>query len=86
MKANSMEGLREIQQEERDEFARTCLHSEILIEDSPDYGQGRTITLRCARCRLNLLGYIVTGTRSYLSYVRECVKDYDVAYKHEESK
>ena len=43
------------------------------IRERQRTSSGRDITLRCGRCRLNLLTYIVDGSMSYLSYVRDCV-------------
>jgi hypothetical protein len=58
---------------ERNEFIANCHHTEILVEDNEPGYQQRQITLRCARCRLNLMTWNIEGEHSYLSYVRDCV-------------
>ena len=72
---NTMKELEIKQIEERREFVQLCPHTEVKVEDT-SFGSRRSITIRCARCDLNLVGYLVDNPQSYLSYVQECVKDY----------
>lgn len=70
---DSMKELEEKQHTEREVFVRNCPHTEVDIEDHGTGFRKRDITLRCKRCRLNLLTYCIDGSWSYLSYVRDCV-------------
>ena len=57
---------------EIEEFVKACPHTDVVVEEG-GFGGERTITLRCNRCQLNLLGFSVGHSCSYLSYVRDCV-------------
>ena len=72
---NTIKDLRETQQREIDKFIQDCPHLDITVEDE-SFGWERSITIRCKRCRLNLVGYIVNKSQSYLSYVRDCIAKY----------
>lgn len=65
--------IKERQRGEIEYFIEHCPHTDILIEDSSSGFRQRDITIRCKRCRLNLLTYVVDNGISYLSYVRDCV-------------
>ena len=71
----TIEGLRKKHRCEEDQFIGACPHVDVLVEDI-SFAFRRSITIRCKRCRLNLLGYVVDGSQSYLSYVRDCVNGY----------
>ena len=58
---------------ETQEFIDACLHTDVKVEDSSIGFRQRDITLRCGRCGLNLLTYVIDGDWSYLSYIRDCV-------------
>ncbi len=73
---DSMKELQEKQCKEREEFVNDCPHSDVKVEDCSEGFRKRSITLRCVRCRLNLVGYVIDGDLSYLSYVRDCVNGY----------
>ncbi len=60
--------------EEMESFIIACPHNDVLVEDVTVGFRRRDITLRCSRCRLNLLTYCIDNGLSYLSYVRDCVK------------
>ena len=76
MNESTMDELKARQQQEITDFINKCPHNQIVVEDTKDGFHGRDITIRCSICRLNLVGYVVDGTQSYLSYVRDCVKSY----------
>lgn len=68
-----LETLKEKHRSEIEEFIKDCPHTDVIVEDRTPGFRQREITLRCARCRLNLLGYSIDGDWSYMSYVRDCV-------------
>lgn len=70
---DSIEELKKKHEEETAQFIEDCPHPEVLIEDTSVGSRQRNITIRCKRCRLNLLTYIIDGSQSYVSYVRDCV-------------
>ena len=67
---------------ELDRFVENCPHLKVKVEDYRS-GFERTITIRCERCNLNLAGYIVNKSQSYMSYVRDCVSKYPGNVKEE---
>ena len=74
--AHTMNELEEEQRAAREDFVKYCPHIDIIVEDT-HFGNRRDITLRCSRCRENLVGYCIDGrSQSYLAYVRECVQKY----------
>ena len=74
-----MENIKEMRNKHSDEIAKfieECYHTDVRVEDTPHGYSGKSITIFCNRCGLNLLGYIVDGRVSYLAYIRDCVKEY----------
>lgn len=72
-----METLQELEarhEEEKREFVASCPHTEVKVYDVVVGFRHRRIIFICHRCRLNLLGYEIEGGKSYVSYIRDCVK------------
>jgi len=70
---DNIEDLRKKHYEETEEFINNCPHTDVLVEDHSEGFRKRSITIRCKRCRLNLAGYVIDGSQSYMSYVRPCI-------------
>lgn len=68
-----LEEMEKRHKKERQKFIDDCPHTDISVEDNVTGFRQRTITIRCGRCELNLLGYTIDGDWSYMSYVRDCV-------------
>lgn len=77
----TIEELRKRHDQEIAQFVKDCPHTDVSVEDS-SFGSERAITLRCNNCKLNLLGFLVSRSYSYLSYVRDCVNGYPDSRKH----
>lgn len=74
-----MDNIRQLQDKhyrELEEFIKDCPHTDVSVEDNVAGFRWRTITIRCKRCDLNLLGYEIDGSMSFMSYVRACVNGY----------
>jgi hypothetical protein len=69
----TMDALRKRQQAEVQAFIDGCLHNNVKVEQDTGFNK-HGITIRCAICGLNLVGYMVDGSHSYCTYIRDCVK------------
>ena len=78
---NTIEELRKRHDKETAQFVKDCYHTDVAVEDST-WGGERTITIRCKRCKLNLLSYITNKSQSFLSYVRDCANGHPDSIKY----
>ena len=78
---DNIKELKEKHYEELEKFIKVCPHTDVSVEDNVTGFRQRTITIRCNRCRLNLLGYSIDGGQSYMSYVRDCVNGHPSSRK-----